>query len=69
MTKVRRGNGQPTEHEGDVEALIDFMGYDLLELVKRSCEVTQTRKNLLFEGEIMGGIFKLSVTFNGKTRH
>lgn len=68
-TKVRRGKGRVRDHEGDIEALIEFMGYDLLEQVSRISKVTRLRETLQVAGEILDGTFKLSITFNGETKH
>jgi hypothetical protein len=69
MTKVRRGKGKVRDHEGDIRYLISFLGSDLLKHIKRLSLVTGQRETLQVAGEILGGGFKLSVTFNGEEKH
>lgn len=67
--KVRRGKGRKRDHSGEIEYLVAFLGEDLLAHVRRISKVTNQRETLSVSGKIMGGTFKLSVTFNGQTKH
>ncbi len=69
MSKIRRGKGKIKDHEGDITYLEAFLGRDLLEHIKRISKVTTQRETLQVAGKILGGTFRLSVTFNGETQH
>lgn len=69
MARYKHGERQPREHSGDLDALAEFIGLDLLEHVQRISQVTQQRETLKIAGKIEGGYFTLKVVFNGAETH
>lgn len=69
MAKIRRGKRKAREHEGEVEYLIAFLGYDFLKHVARLAKVQAHRETIEVAGDLMSGYFTLRVTFNGAEKH
>jgi hypothetical protein len=73
VARYKHGPRKTREHAGDIEALKEFVGYDLLDHVERISKVTQTKETLKIAGKLDesggGGYFTLRVTFNGEPKH